>query len=271
MKHDRRLHHIHLPAASNAGRSPLIFIHGGYVDGGCWAEHFLPFFQNHGHDSYAIDLSGHGGSEGRDRLDEFGLDDYAEDVAALAAQLDRPPILVGHSMGTAVATRYLESELAPGAHAVALLSPVPPFGMWGASVDLALKRPAFYSEMPKALAGEFSERTLDVMRSVYFAPDAPKNELLELARLIQPESMRAIADMTFQAWYLPPPLPAIPALVMGGEHDALFPPHLLEFTARRWNGQAEVAVVPGTGHLLMLERHWRAAAERLATWLDSIH
>ncbi|MBL8488944.1 MAG: alpha/beta fold hydrolase [Rhodocyclaceae bacterium] len=271
MSHGRRIHHLHLPAERASGRPPLIFIHGGYVDAGCWAEHFLPFFQKHGHDSYAIDLSGHGGSEGRDRLDDFGLDDYAEDVAALAGQLDAPPVLVGHSMGAAVASRYLESDLEPGAQGVALLSPVPPFGMWGASIDLALKRPAFYSEMPKALAGEFSERTLEVMRSVYFAPDAPNHELMELARLIQPESLRAIADMTFMAWSIPRPLPHIPALVMGGELDALFPPHLLGFTARRWNGQAEVAVVPGTGHIIMLERHWRSAAERLAAWLDGIH
>lgn len=35
---------------------PLVFIHGSFHAAWCWAEHWLPFFSQHGFDSYALSL-----------------------------------------------------------------------------------------------------------------------------------------------------------------------------------------------------------------------
>ena len=73
----RKLHTLHRPAAKPNGSPPLVFVHGGYVNGDCWDLYFLPYFSKLGYDCHAIDLSGHGRSEGRDELDRYDLDDYA--------------------------------------------------------------------------------------------------------------------------------------------------------------------------------------------------
>jgi len=56
------------------------------------------------------------------------------------------------------------------------------------------------------------------------------------------------------------------ALVIGGEHDAVFPPDLLLFTAQRW--KAKTVVIPRAGHTIMLDAHWESAADRIASWLE---
>src|SRR5207237_10428375 len=37
---------------SNARPTPLLFVHGAWHDAWCWAEHFLPYFAQHGYISY---------------------------------------------------------------------------------------------------------------------------------------------------------------------------------------------------------------------------
>ncbi len=74
----------------------------------CWEEHFLDWFAARGYPgARSPSLRGHGESEGRDSLDGYSLDDYAEDVAQAAADLPRPPVLIGHSMGALVVQKAL--------------------------------------------------------------------------------------------------------------------------------------------------------------------
>jgi pimeloyl-ACP methyl ester carboxylesterase len=85
---------------------PLLFIHGASV--GAWMmQPFLTFFAHLGFDAYALSLRGHGASEGHDQIDQFGLNDYVEDLNQTIRQLKEKPILIGHSMGGAVVQAYL--------------------------------------------------------------------------------------------------------------------------------------------------------------------
>lgn len=96
-------------AQGGSARPPLLFVHGAYVGAWCWEEHFLDWFATRGRTAHAVSLRGHGGSSGRRELNEFGLADYAEDVARAAASLPRPPVLVGHSMGAMVVQKVLSA------------------------------------------------------------------------------------------------------------------------------------------------------------------
>jgi pimeloyl-ACP methyl ester carboxylesterase len=108
------------------GRPPLLFVHGGYVDGWCWTPHFLPWFAERGWPAHALSLRGHGGSDGADTLFAAGLDDYAADVERVANSLERAPVLIGHSMGASVVERLMATR---SCAAAALLAPVPPTGL----------------------------------------------------------------------------------------------------------------------------------------------
>ena len=107
-------------------KTPLLFIHGAYTAAWCWEEHFMPWFASQGYFCYALSLSGHGTSRGRKQLDNFGINDYVDDVATVVAALPAPPVLVGHSMGGFVAQKYLEQHKTPAA---VLMCAVPPQGL----------------------------------------------------------------------------------------------------------------------------------------------
>ena len=79
--------------------TPLLFIHGMLHGAWCWDVHFLDYFAQHGFMAHAINLRGHGNSEGREQLRWIRMADFVEDVASAVRQLPSPPILIGHSMG----------------------------------------------------------------------------------------------------------------------------------------------------------------------------
>ena len=262
MKH-RKLHTLHRPAKKHNGHPPLVFVHGGYVHAGCWDVNFLPHFSDLGYNCHAIDLSGHGASEGREDLDSYDLDHYAADLGQLVAELPSLPVLIGHSMGALVVQRYLET--APAA-AVIMMAPVPTTGLSGCTLQLTNRQPDFLKEAARAVRGKYTENTVRVMREVYFSPDVTVEQFAAFQPLVQDESKTAIAEMMTLAWRSPKRRPKIPALVMGGELDALFPANLLHFTASGWN--AETCVIPRAGHMLMMEPQWTAAAAKIDNWLD---
>jgi pimeloyl-ACP methyl ester carboxylesterase len=84
------------------GAPGILLVHGGAAHARWW-DHLGPLLAQGGrHRVGALDLSGHGDSGTRGT---YGLQAWAEEVMAVASHLgmDRPPVVVGHSMGGFVA------------------------------------------------------------------------------------------------------------------------------------------------------------------------
>jgi non-heme chloroperoxidase len=243
--------------------TPLLFLHGAYAAAWCWDEHYLPYFAAQGFESHAVSFSGHGASPGRERLDSFGIDHYVADVAAVAAGLSAPPVLIGHSMGGMVAQKYLERHEAAG---VVLLASVPPQGLWAAALGLAFQKPGLMGDLNRLLGG--GRVALDTLRQAMFAQPVTMDDLARWYKRMQPESHRAIWDMTLFNLPLKSRMNLPPLLVLGAEHDSLIPVSQVEMTARHYGVKAEI--FPGLGHGLMLERDWRTVAARILAWLEGI-
>lgn len=96
--HGQRLHFSEHHDDPSERRCPLVLVHGA----GGNLYHWPPALRRlPGHDVYAIDLPGHGHSQGPGR---DSIADYAAVVDAWAAALDlRPFVIAGHSMGGGVA------------------------------------------------------------------------------------------------------------------------------------------------------------------------
>jgi pimeloyl-ACP methyl ester carboxylesterase len=261
----RQVHTLHHAPVAPSNRPPLLFVHGGYVDARCWQAHFLPYFASRGFDCYALDLSGHGHSETRAPLDTLSLDDYLADVLQVIADLGRTPVVIGHSMGAFLAERVLEQSLAS---AGVLMSPVPPHGTLESAMNLHLRYPQFLREVSRMTRGAFDSDGLRVLKEVYFTPATRPEVVLRLAQLVQPESLRAICDMALLCWRWLPKVPDRPVLVVGGELDAVFPPHMVRRVARRW--QAELQIIPDAGHAMILDQHWKACAACIVGWLERL-
>lgn len=91
---------------SGAGGKPLILVHGWSCDRTVWREQMQDL--SHNYHTIALDLPGHGRSEAP-VAGVFSLDLFVEALEAVrsATEADRL-VLVGHSLGTAIALRYLK-------------------------------------------------------------------------------------------------------------------------------------------------------------------
>jgi len=244
---------------------PLVFVHGAYCAAWCWDEHFLPYFAEQGHECLALSLRGHGASAGRDTLSFASLDDYVADLAAVIAGLPRPPVIVGHSMGGAVAQRYAQVNDVAG---LVLLASVPPRGLWDAAVELWWRNPSLLADLALVQSGHEQWANLDRLRTALFAPDMPRGLARRYLARMQHESERALFDLSALHWFAIPEAIPYPVQVIGGACDGLFGVTAVEATAR-WYG-TEPLVLPDLGHTLMLDVCWRDAAEPILMWLAGI-
>ena len=117
--------------------TPLLFVHGAFAGAWVWDEHFLPYFAAQGYHAHALSLRGHGGSFGCDNIDSHSVHDYVDDLATVIADLPKPPILVGHSMGGFIVQKYLERHPVPAA---VLMCSVPPQGLVAAQFSLLFQK-----------------------------------------------------------------------------------------------------------------------------------
>lgn len=243
--------------------APLLFVHGAFAGAWVWDEHFLPWFAAQGFSAHALSLRGHGGSTGRERIDWLSVHDYVEDVAAAVADLGAAPVLIGHSMGGFVVQKYLEHHAVPAA---VLMCSVPPQGLVAAQFSLLFEKPGLMVEINRLLGG--GDVALDVLREALFAQEVSDETLRRYYRLMQPESQRAIWDMSMFGL---PNLKAMhrpPLLVLGAEKDVLIPPFLVQSTARTY-GVGD-RIFRGLGHGVMLEKDWQHVAETIRDWLVEV-
>lgn len=249
-------------AAYDARSTPILFVHGMSHAAWCWAEHFLPYFARHGYASHALSLRGHGGSEGRERLHWTALYEYVSDLAQVAGQMERPPVLVGHSMGGMVVQKYLESN---GTPAAVLLASVPPRGLGPATVRFSLRHPLVFmkANLTMSMLPMFS--TPQLARELLFSTSMPEDKLRTYCSRLQDESYRAYLDMMGLSLPRPERVTA-PTLVMGAADDGLISPSEVEATARAYQTQAEV--LPGMAHDMMLEAGWQTVADRMLIGLS---
>lgn len=244
----------------SARPTPLLFVHGAFSGAWIWQEFYLPYFAEQGWRCSALSLAGHGKSAGRERLDLISLQEYVDNLHTVIATLPARPVILGHSMGGMVTQKYLETDDAP---AVVLMSSVPPSGLLASTTHLMMTQPTLLVELNRALNGDIPQ--FDTLREALFAQPVAETELLKYFLLMQPESTRAVWDMTWFDLPRPARMRRPPMLVLGAEHDRLVPSPLVEQTARVYG--TEATIFANTGHGMMLENHWQESAEFIAAWL----
>lgn len=251
------------PARGAKKRPPLLFIHGSFASAWLWDEHFLGFFAEAGYPSYALSLRGHGNSDGREDLAHASLADYAADVALAARRIGTAPILIGHSMGGAVAMKALETQEASG---LVLMNSVSPHGLLSSAAYLAWQRPWLYQQVFLLQTLGPGAASKSALKDLLFAQPLSEEREARFLAGMQMESRRVVLDL--MGFGLPSFRHdrAFPVMVMGAEHDVMVPRSDVETTARRFG--AEPIIVPGLGHAMMLERDWHLAAEALQAWLE---
>jgi pimeloyl-ACP methyl ester carboxylesterase len=236
----------------------VLLIHGGWHGPWCW-DAFAHRLSERGHEVRAVRLRGHDGRPGRIW---HRIHDYVEDVERAAADFDRPPIPVGHSMGGLATQKYLERNPAPGA---VLLASVPSAGMLAPVARLAARHPLALLKTTLLLRLGPLVSTSALARELFFSPDTPQAIVDDCHARLQDESYLAFLDMLLFLARARPGRIETPVLVLGAEHDGFFTPGEIRRTARAYRTEAEV--FPGMGHNMMLDQGWEQVADRIDAWL----
>lgn len=251
---------LHAPA-QHAGAPAMLLVHGAYTSARCWEPVFMPYFRDRGYDVYAVSLRGHGGSQGREHLDLYGLADYLDDLVRAANVIGRPSTLVGSSMGGLLVQRWLTSGRA--AKAAVLIGSVPPIGLAGAAMHMAFTDPLGFAGITQlAMAGSSHPKMLELLT------DSPLEEagrsLRGFYRELGRESSRVLFEMTWApmvGWVSG----LCPVLAVHGSADRMVPSSAVASMTSQLG--AEPLILDGLGHAPMIDSRWRVAADAIAGWL----
>ena len=258
-----KLELLHEAAKSPAKPVKLLFIHGICTGAWVWEPHFLPFFADLGYDSYALSLRGHGKSEGRKKVREFTLSDFADDIDWALKKIGGPAVIIGHSLGGGVVQSFVQRG--GKVEGAVLLCSAPPHGLIRASAAMYAANPKLADEMRLVLHHGLSAANLDIIENGLFA--APPS--LELRQRFA-EGIADIAETAsrqLMGWvpFAPFPWGMPKLLVVGGEKDQFMPATDVRLTAIYYGARS--VIVPNGAHAMMLDKNWRDAAQPIADWL----
>ena len=242
---------------------PLLFVHGACHSAWCWDDHFLDHFADRGFHAVALSLRGHGGSSSDKPLRRCSIADFVDDVDTVAAGLEEPPVVVGHSMGGFIAQHYLEKQLSPAGSA--------------ARIDTTARHrratsSALHAQTPGGRdALQYRPQTRD-----HFSDSRRTREaLFSAGHASRTLSMRAPTAwrrrVTRALWTKIPRCSGCPSrrewlrpCWFSGANTTDASPREVHATARAYRTEAELFPM---GHNMMLEPGWPAVAARIESWL----
>eukprot|EP00271_Cylindrocystis_brebissonii_P017147 TRINITY_DN4330_c0_g1_i3.p1 TRINITY_DN4330_c0_g1~~TRINITY_DN4330_c0_g1_i3.p1 ORF type:complete len:366 (+),score=84.41 TRINITY_DN4330_c0_g1_i3:83-1180(+) len=248
----KRLEVIEKLADASSGLPPIVFIHGSYHAAWCFAEKWLPYFQQRGHSCYALSMLGQGGSDLPDGPVAGTLQSLARDVAHfIRSSVGAPPVLLGHSFGGLIVQAYLAgpegarkgeeegqpgdslsraeaaAESFPGLAAAVLACSVPPTGNAGLIRRFLKTKPLASIKVTLSLAARAFVWWRWLCRESFFSPSMPEEEVQRYQGLLGSSSRVPLFDLAALNASLPvekPPAlqaPPIPILVIGAAEDFL--------------------------------------------------
>ena len=268
---------LHIEVEGAADGTPVVFLHG--VSGCSKTYGWLPPEITDGRRVVRVDLRGHGHSDHAPGT--YVIDRYGEDVAAILRALDRPAVLVGHSLGGVTAWWVAQNE--PELVAAAFLEDPPLYMGEPEEHEKNVAIPVFRAIRERAAAWQADGATIEaVAAQLAPAPLGPERTMgdvmtedaiaarAEALLLMDPGVLDQAADRSTLADTDTSSPVSVPVLVLGADDSmgSAFPARHADRLSKS-HPDVEVARVSGAGHGIHDERAFRAAYVRhLAAFLD---
>ena len=251
-------HNIQQPVGERKA-TPILFLHGAWHAAWCY-DLWMNEFAAHGYEAHSFSLPAHGQSKSGRSVNLYGLRDYVDALTQIVDSIKPTPYLVAHSLGGYVLQEYLKTHDLPAA---VLLCPLPYFGAVPFYLRYFRKHPVRYLVAIATLNLGRMVNTPELARE-YFLTEGAEVTPEQLASRLQNESMRVALRCILPIFNRQS---KTPLLVMAAERDGIFPVSEEKRVAEKYH--AELQVIPGQGHNLMVERDWQQVATRIRSWLES--
>lgn len=237
------------------GQAPtMVFLHGLTDTGSAW-----PGAERHWASAYAIvsvDQRGHGTSPRftAAQLEVHPGDVMVDDAIGILEQLGEPVVLVGHSLGGAVALATAVRR--PGLVRALVLEDPAPLGPEDLQRDPA-RGEVYLSGVRASLAARDDEELFLLRREVH--PDWPDDELLVTGRAEQQVDRAYLAHGDFKPTPRWPELfeqVAVPTLVLSGDatEEVCITEDVEAGIAAIGNPQVRMVRIPGSAHCIRREQ-----------------
>jgi len=277
----------------------LLFVHGMAAGGWMWSPEWIAEFTGHGYRVWTITLPGReggrtlatdpaaldhalklalAGADARATLDAAwkalpgaalfdgpGLEDFADAIAEGIARIGRPTAVIAHSLGGAAAQMLIRRGRAPAA--TVLMSSVPPYGLWRASLEMALTNPALFGALQDFSLGGIAALNHAVMKANLFPGGDTAHAYARMVPQLTDESLKAMMGSLGWPPFAPLPHPRRDVMVIGGTEDRFVP--ALDATATAFYYGTVPRIVPGAGHMMMHEAVAPGVAGDIRDFLES--
>lgn len=265
-------------AANASGRQPVVFVHGLWLLHSSW-DAWKAYVEERGYAAVAVDWPGDEASVAAARANEGSLAgtsvrDVADHVQEVIEGLDRKPIVIGHSFGGLLVQIIAGRGIAAG---TVTIDPAPSRGVlplpysslkaafpvlgnplnYGRTVTLT------FDEFRFGFANAVSEEEARELYATFHTP-APGRPLFQAATAnFNPWARTKAAKKNADRG---------PLLVVTGEKDNIVPFAMANaaFKKQRRNQHhaTEIVEIPGVGHSLVIDSHWREVADAALDFLS---
>lgn len=239
-------------------KPPILFIHGAFTRAERWRP-WLRYFADAGYEYGAPSLPGHDPPDPA-RLARLTFQDYLVAVAEVSRSFDRPPVVIGHSMGGLIAQHVAANSECAG---LVLVSSTPPWrtGTTRRAVPYTLNYviPVLTGRPIRANP----RAALDLVLH-----DLSPEEQRDLIPIFAYESGKAYRTMVFGGAPMRAGAVRCPVLVVSGGADRLLSPAVGARLARFYN--AEHLIFPGRGHSLVAGSLIGTVAASVREWIGAL-
>jgi pimeloyl-ACP methyl ester carboxylesterase len=258
---------------------PLMLIHGAWLSARSW-ENYVDYFGARGFAVTAPEWPRKVGDveEMRETADDsagLGVDEIVDRYAGLIAELDQPPVLIGHSYGGLFVELLLDRGL--GRAGVAM-SPAPPKGILKLPFS-TLKAGAPALAHPSKRHGVVT-LTLEEFTYGFVNTFSPEDAAAAYERYAVPETGQIFYEAGLANFHLHAPTEVhfkngqrAPLLLVGADQDNTVPASLSKAQYKRYEkspATTDYLEFEGRPHLHMAAPDWEEVAQAVEGWLESV-
>lgn len=242
----------------NADQPPsMLFVPGALNGGAIWRDNFMSYFESAGFEVDTLDFpSRHARGLKRQTL---SLTDYRQHLVEKIQSLSAPPIIVAHSLGGLISLQAMERV---PVSAIALLSPVPPDGIWRSLVSLSLRSPISAAKLAAVITDARVAKTAEAPTGMFSQTSLP-DKVTTMTNNLRSESLLALTQALRQS--MPNTKASVPLHFFGATGDYIIPAHEVRRAAQMYD--APVTIYEGMSHAFQVERDWSIIAQDILEWL----